>query len=137
MSLLYGRRFSIEHFYRFEKTTLRWNRAQLGDLDACQRWTELGTLGYWELWLARDLVQGSRLPWDQNPRKQLTPGQVRRQIGGLLAKIGTPASVPNPRGKSPGRRKGERPKPRARYPVVKKPKPKRKKRPQSRPKKAT
>ena len=130
MASLYGRRFSIEHFYRFEKTTLRWNRAclraythrqaQLGDLDASQRWTEVVTLVYWELWIARSLVQGSKLPWDRTPSKRLTPGQVRHQIGGLLARIGTPASVPKPRGKSPGRRKGERPKPRPRHPVVKK-----------------
>ena len=133
---LYGRRFSIEHFYRFEKTTLRWNRAQLGDLDACQRWTEVGTFVSWEVWLARDLVQGSKLPWDRKPRKHLTPGQVRRQIGGLLARIGTPARVPKPRGKSPGRRQGARPKPRPRHPVVKKTKPPGKKRTQSRPKKA-
>jgi len=136
MPLLYGRRFSIEHFSRFEKTTLGWTRAHLGDLDSSQRWTEVVTLVYWELWIARSLVQGSKLPWDRKPRKRLTPGQVRHQIGGLLAQIGTPARVPNPRGKSPGRRKGERPKPRARYPVVKKTKPRRKKRPQSRPKKA-
>ena len=136
MPLLYGRRFSIEHFYRFEKTTLRWNRAQLGDLDASQRWTELVTLVSWELWIARSLVQGSKLPWDRTPSKRLTPGQVRHQIGGLLARIGTPARVPNPRGKSPGRRKGERPKPRPRHPVVKKTKPPGKKRTQSSLKKA-
>lgn len=133
---LYGRRFSIEHFYRFEKTTLRWNRAQVGDLAASQRWTELVTLVYWELWIARGLVQGARLPWDRNPRKRLSPGQVRHQIGGLLARMGTPAKVPKPRGKSPGRRKGERPKPRPRHPVVKKSKPPGKKRTQSSPKKA-
>ena len=133
---LYGRRFSIEHFYRFEKTTLRWNRAQMGDLDASQRWTDLVTLGYWELWIARGLVQGARLPWDRKPRKTPTPGQVRHQLGGLFARIGTPASVPKPRGKSPGRRKGERPKPRPRHPVVKKSKTPGKKRTQSSPKKA-
>ena len=131
---LYGRRFPIEHFYRVEKTTLRWNRAQVGDLEASQRWTDLVSLVYWELWIARGLVQGSKLPWDRNPRKRLTPGQVRHQIGGLLARIGTPASVPKPRGKSPGRRKGERPKPRPRHPVVKKSKTPGKKRPQSSPK---
>jgi len=133
---LYGRRFSIEHFSRFEKTTLRWNRAQVGALDASQRWTELVTLVYWEVWIARGLVQGNKLPWDRNPRKRLTPGQVRHQSGGLLARIGTPAKVPKPRGKSPGRHKGERPKARPRHPVVKKAKPTGKKRPQSSPKKA-
>ncbi len=133
---LYGRRFSLEPFSRFEKPTLRWTRAQVGDLDASQRWTEVVTLVYWEGWLARSLVQGARLPWDRNPRKPLTPGQVRHQLGGLLARIGTPASVPKPRGNSPGRRKGERPKPRPRHPVVKKSKPPGTPRTQSSPKKA-
>ena len=132
----YGRRFSIEHFYRFEKSTLRWNRAQVGGLEASQRWTDLVTLVYWELWIARSLVQGSRLPWDRTPRKTLTPGQVRHQLGGLLARIGTPARVPKPRGKSPGRRKGKRPTPRPRHPVVKKTTKPDTTRTQSRPKKA-
>lgn len=131
MPVRYGRRFSLEHFYRFEKTTLRWDRAQLGDLAASQRWTEVVTFVYWELWIARGLVQGSKLPWDRTPRKSLSPGQVRHLLGGLLARIGTPAREPNPRGKSSGRRTGERPKPRPRHPVVKKTKPPGKKRPQS------
>jgi hypothetical protein len=117
---VYGRRFSIEHGYRFQKKTLRWNRAHLIDLEASQRWTDLLIGVYWELWIARSLVQDVRLPWDRTPRKTLTPGQVRRAMGGLLARIGTPAGMPKPRGKSPGRRKGERPDPHLRYPVVKK-----------------
>lgn len=117
---LYGRRSTIEHFYRFEKKTLRWNRAQMLPLENSQRWTDLMTLVYWELWVARSLVQLSRLPWDRKPRKTPTPGQVRYNIGGLLARMGTPAHVPKPRGKSPGRQKGERPDPHPRYAVVKK-----------------
>jgi len=135
MPVLYGRRFSLEHFFRFEKTTLRWNRAQLGDVDASQRWTDLATLVYWEGWIARELVQGAPLPWDRAPRKRLSPGQVRHLSGGLLARIGTPAREPKPRGKSPGRRKGERPPPRPRHPVVKKTKGTGKKRPQRSPQK--
>ena len=109
------------------KITLRWNRAHLGSLDASQRWTDLSTLVYWELWIARELVQGVRLPWDRTSRKHLTPGQVRHQLGGLWARMGMPVRVPKPRGKSPGRRKGsvprrvlgirwsKRPRPRARH----------------------
>jgi len=117
---LYGRRFSMEHLYRFQKTTLGWDRAQLGDLASSQRWTDLLTLVYWELWIARSQVQDHRLPWDRRPRPTLTPGQVRRSMAGLLAQIGTPADAPKPRGKSPGRQKGQRPGPHPRYPVVKK-----------------
>lgn len=117
---LYGRRFTVEHFYRFEKQTFRWNKAQMPDLEPCQRWTDLMGIAYWQLWVARPLVQDVRLPWDRKPRKRLTPGQVHRVIGGLLAGIGTPARVPKPRGKSPGRRPGDKPAPRPRCPVVKK-----------------
>ncbi len=108
---LYPRRFSGEHFFRFEKTTLRWNRACLITVEASQRWTDLLPWVYWELWMARSPVQDLRLPWDRTPRKALTLGQVRRSLGGLLARMGTPACAAKPRGKSPGRRKGEHPLP--------------------------
>jgi hypothetical protein len=98
-------------------------------IENSQRWTELMPLVYWELWLARSLVQASRLPWDRKPRKTPTPGQERYSIGALLARIGTPARAPKPRGKSPGRQKGERPKLHPRYPVIKKTATKDKKRP--------
>ena len=73
----------------------------------------------WELWLARDIVADNPLPWQKSLDK-LTPGRVAQAMGGVLAAIGTPATLPKPRGKSPGWEPG---KPRARknrYPTVKK-----------------
>ena len=75
----------------------------------------------WQLWLAREIVADSPLPW-QKPIESdsLTPGRVAQSFGGVLATIETPARAPKPRGKSPGWTKGKtRPK-KPRYPVVKK-----------------
>ncbi len=38
-----------------------------------------------------------------------TPGQVQRHFSRLLVRVDTPARAPRPRGKSPGRRAGQRP----------------------------
>ncbi len=73
----------------------------------------------WELWLARDIVTDSPLPWHK-PAEKLTPGRVAQAMGGILAAIGTPANPPKPRGKSPGWRTGQQRQRRIRYPIVKK-----------------
>lgn len=73
----------------------------------------------WELWLARDIVLDNPLPWQKSIEK-LTPVRVAQSMGGVLARIGTPASPPKPRGKSPG---WETRQPRWRritYPIVRK-----------------
>jgi hypothetical protein len=73
----------------------------------------------WELWLARSVVQDRPLPW-QKSLINLTPGRVAQAMPGVLAVIGTPASSPKPRGKSPGWPTGQSRSPRTRYPIVKK-----------------
>jgi hypothetical protein len=80
----------------------------------------------WQLWLARQACIDSPLPW-QSPQDQLSPGRVAQAFPVILAAIGTPAQVPKPRGKSPGRAQGHQPSPRPRYPTVKKHASKRKK----------
>jgi hypothetical protein len=73
----------------------------------------------WQLWLAREIVKDNPLPW-QKSQTELTPGRVAQGFPALLVAIGTPASDPKLRGKSPGWRKNQpRPK-RTRYPIVKK-----------------
>jgi hypothetical protein len=52
----------------------------------------------WQLWLAKDLVEQHHLSW-ANSQKHLTPGRVAQSMFSLLVEIGTPASVPKPRGK--------------------------------------
>ncbi|MFL9458688.1 MULTISPECIES: hypothetical protein [Nostocales] len=73
----------------------------------------------WELWLARDIVLDNPLPW-QKSIEQLAPGRVAQSMGGVLAAIGSPASSPKSRGKSPGWKTGQQRKRRNRYPIVKK-----------------
>jgi len=71
------------------------------------------------LWLAHDIVTDNPLPW-QKQQPKLTPGRVAQAIGGVLAAIGTPATEPKPRGKSPGWPEGQPRLRRIRYPTVKK-----------------
>lgn len=73
----------------------------------------------WELWLARDIVADNPLPWQKSLDK-LTPGRVAQAMGGVLAAIGTPATLPKPRGKSPGWEPGKPRTRKNRYPTVKK-----------------
>ncbi len=73
----------------------------------------------WELWLAREMMVDNPLPW-QKPQVNLTLGRVAQGFGTIIAMIGTPASAPKPRGKSPGWQKGKVRKRKIRYPLVKK-----------------
>jgi hypothetical protein len=55
----------------------------------------------WQLWVARDEIKDSPLPW-QSPQDTLSPGRVAQAFAVILARIGTPAKSPKPRGNSPG-----------------------------------
>jgi hypothetical protein len=115
----YLRRFGVDHWYRFAKQRLHWTLPNLRTPEQSQRWSDLMPLMSWQLWLARDLVVETRLPW-QSATLNLTPGRVAQSMFSLLVEIGTPAQSPKPRGKSPGWTKGNiRIKP-PRYPTVKK-----------------
>lgn len=115
----YLRRFTVEHGFRFLKQSLGWTTVRPRNPQAADRWSWLLALVLWQLWFARPLVADQRLPWERPLRpEQLTPGRVRRAFGRLLARLGTPARPPQPRGKSPGRRQGDRPGRRKRYEVV-------------------
>jgi len=128
--LRYLRRFALEHWYRFAKQRLYWTHPQFSSPSAIERWSDLMPLLSWQLWLAREDCIDHPLPW-QAPQDSLSPGRVAQAFASILAAIGTPASPPKPRGKSPGRAKGYRPAPRPRYPTVKKRVSKRKKSEQS------
>lgn len=128
--LHYLRRFTLEHWYRFAKQRLYWTHPQFSSLTATEQWSSLMPLLSWQLWLARKECIDHPLPW-QSPQDSLTPGRVAQAFAGILAGIGTPAPAPKPRGKSPGRVKGQKPTPRLPYPTVKKRASKRKKSEQS------
>jgi hypothetical protein len=117
--LKYLRRFALEHWYRFAKQCLHWTLPQLASTQAAERWSALMPLMTWQLWLARQECVDFPLPW-QSFQDTLAPGRVAQAFAVIIAAIGTPAILPQLRGKSPGRSKGTRPLPRKRYPIVKK-----------------
>lgn len=118
---MYLLRFAIEHFFRFLKQRLGLLAAHLGDLRPIETWAQAVALAYWQLLLARAVVQPTYRPWDptarQDPNRPLTPGQVLAAWPTFSRTLGTPAAAPRRAGKAPGRAPGERPKPRERHPV--------------------
>jgi hypothetical protein len=103
----YVRRFDLEHTFRFFKTTLNWQTPRLRHPEQADLWSWLVLLAFTQLRLARGVVTGVKLPWQRpQERQRLTPSRVRRGFIELLPVLGTPASVPKPCGKSPGRPKG-------------------------------
>lgn len=115
----YARRFGVDHWYRFTKQRLHWTLPSLSTAKQCERWSDLMPLMTWQLWLAKDLVEEHHLPW-QSRITNLTPGRVAQSLFSLLAVIGTPATLPKPRGKSPGWKQGEKRRKRKTYPIAKK-----------------
>jgi DDE superfamily endonuclease len=115
----YERRFAEEHLFRFVKQDLGWTTVRVRDPRAADRWTWLVVAVVWQLWLARELVADQTLPWERPAAPvRLSPGRVRRAFPAFLTGLVSHSRDPQPRGKSPGRRVGERPGPRERYPVV-------------------
>jgi len=115
----YLSRFIIEHWYRFIKQSLHWTKPRLSTPQQMELWSGLVVVAYWQLWLARGVVEDSPRPW-QKAQSELTPGRVHQAMGGVLASIGTPARCPKPRGKSGGWPRGRVRSKRVRYKVVKK-----------------
>jgi hypothetical protein len=115
----YRRRFSQEHGYRFLKQDLLWTCVHVRTPAQFERWSWLVALVFNQLYLARQLGLALHRPWEQTDRP-VTPQQVRRVMPTILSQVGTPARPCQPRGKSPGRAKGFRPKPAVRFPVVRK-----------------
>jgi len=104
-----------------------WDQPRLRTPEQFERWTLLVAAVQNQLVLARSLVQALHLPWETDKRPA-TPQQVRRAMAGIVAALGTPAHPPKARGKSPGWPKGRVRTPAPRFPVIKKPKPRPKKR---------
>jgi len=117
---LYGRRFAINHWYRFAKGSLHWTLPHFGTRGQYERWSDLMPLISWELWLTRDLVSDRPLPWQKTQGEELAPGRVLRGMGEVIARIGTPSAEPRVRGKSPGWPKGWVRKKKERHAVIKK-----------------
>jgi len=115
----YLRRFAIDHWYRFLKQRLHWSLPRFATPEQCQTWSDLMPILSWQLWLARPLVAQSPLPW-QKHLPVPSPGRVADSFAALLARIGSPAPNPKPRGNSPAWLPGRVRTRRIRYPTVKK-----------------
>ena len=126
----YVRRFDLEHTVRFCKQTLGWTTPRPRHPQQAERWTWLILAAYTQLRLARGVVAEQRLPWERRqPRPRLSPYRVRRGFPRLLCVLGSPASAPKPFGRSPGRPKGSSRGPARRYPAIKRPTSKPRKKP--------
>jgi hypothetical protein len=118
----YTRRFDLEHTVRFAKQTLGWTIPRPRHPAQADRWTWLVLAAYAQLRLARQVTRDQRLPWERpRPQPRLSPVRVRRGFPQLLVRLGTPASAPKPAGCPPGRPKGRCSGPATRYPAIKKP----------------
>jgi hypothetical protein len=121
---MYLWRFAIEHMFRFLKQHLGLNASRSNNLVCTEQWMWLCALAYWQLLLMRKDVADTRPAWQPRFRngqpKELTPRQVQMAALPYLLLLGTPAQSPKVTGKGTGRSKGYQPKPRTRFPVVKK-----------------
>jgi hypothetical protein len=114
------RRFGLEHTVRFAKQTLGWTTTPAAAPPAqAERW--LVVAGYAQLRLARQLVADSGWRGAAPPTRTAVALPGRRGFPRLPCALGSPASAPNPSGRSPGRPKGHRPGPALRHPAVNKP----------------
>ena len=105
----YLRRFDLEHTFRFLKQKLGWTRPLLRDPAAADRWTWLLLACYAQLWLARDLAEITRLPWQPHQTPQtMTPGRVLAGFRCARETAGTPARTAKPATPGPGRPKGSK-----------------------------
>jgi hypothetical protein len=84
----------------------------------------VGLLAYNMLYHARFLASAVRYPWEKKKVQVLSsmerPSQVQRDYRRIIREIGTPAPIPKPRGKSPGRQLGNKIGERSDRPIIRK-----------------
>ena len=122
----YLQRFDHEHYFRFSKQNLFLNQFQATDLQHLDNWEQLTMIAYTQLWLSRNLAQWQPRPWErylpvtQSDDQPATPSQALRDMDRIIRDLGTPALSAKPRGKSPGRAKGQKQAKRKRHPIRRK-----------------
>ena len=116
----YLRRFTVEHGLRFAKQALGWTTVRPRDPAAADRWTWLVALALLAA-LARPAARRRPAPAlgsPPAPRRGSPRDASGARSAGLFVQVGTPARPPKPRGKSPGRRRGQAPGPHPRCAVI-------------------
>jgi hypothetical protein len=120
----YGRRYDIEHFFRYGKQKLSLVKSQTCETRHEESWHWIGILTYNMLYHAKELSQTIAHPWEKRKVHVVAPmqrpSQVQRDYGRIIRGIGTPAGVPKPRGKSPGRQAGVKAGQRPPQPLIRK-----------------
>ncbi len=122
----YRQRFDIEHFFRFGKNRLLMGSYQTPETEHEENWWVIAALAYALLLAASGIAMPGCHPWERylpNFKRDSsipTPSMVQRDMPRIISEFGTPAKAPKPRGKSPGRLKGDCPGRRERFPVIKK-----------------
>lgn len=122
----YVQRYDIEHFFRFGKQRLLMTSSQTPVVEHEENWWTIVVLAYAQLWVAATLASNLPKPWEKYLPSQvaeertISPTHVQRDFSRIIREIGTPASSPKLRGKSPGRPKGFKPVRRLKIPVIKK-----------------
>lgn len=118
----YGRRYDLEHFFRFGKQKLLLVDFQTPQTVREESWWQLVHIAYAQLWMARHLACHLPRPWERYlPRMHsqcISPTLVQRDFGRIIRQLGTPAKPPKPRGYSNGRPKGFKLPPRPHHKVV-------------------
>ena len=88
---------------------MHWTLPHFSTPEQSERWSDLIPLLTWQLWLAHICAADCPLPWQQVSNQALPPGRVANSFAAILARIGTAAADPKPRGKSPGWPEGQPP----------------------------
>jgi len=117
-------RYDIEHFFRFGKQKLCLTSSQTCETRHEENWLWISMLAYTMLYHASSLAKETRHPWERKKatvvKSKQTPTMAQRDYERIIREIGTPASIPKTRGKSPGRGEGVNGKRRKEQPLVRK-----------------
>ncbi|WP_423062300.1 transposase [Candidiatus Paracoxiella cheracis] len=124
----YDRRYDIEHYFRFGKDKLLFDRYQTPDVKHEEDWWRMTALAYTQLYLARNLAPILPKKWErylpsfqvdnEKPSITATPSQTQRGFSTVLDTVGTPANLCKPRGNPQGRTKGDTQGKRTRHPAI-------------------
>jgi len=107
----YFRRFDIEHYFRFAKQKLLLHKFQTPEVRHEENWHWLCLISYNMLYSSKELANRVKNKWETKKNDDEegyfpAPTEVQRDYERIIGVIGTPSSIPKPRGKSPGRREG-------------------------------
>jgi hypothetical protein len=103
----------------FKSHSIAWSKVRVRTPQQFECWSLVVASAMNLLGLARSCGEALYRPWERR-RERVTPRQVRRGMATILQQVGTPAQIPKPRGKSPGRPKGWRPAQAPRFCVARK-----------------